>query len=266
MRAPALLSIIVVSTGLFAATLSEAVQFTCGDVQDPPGISASDALATLQTAVNLRECSLCACDANASLSITASDALLVLKKAVAQPVSLACPFCCEQCDCTPQTLELTLTDVAPCEGCIPRVPASNTTVDGITIEFVENLNAAYSLRAVAECVWEATLPGGIVQKTFLGNETCSGPASPQGQTDVVLRVSRTATGWEVHAGQYPVSLGWGDVVRSTIESASCDVGDAAPNANEVCELAEVGAPADYDVHAIGGSTVLEITDTQPVCP
>ncbi|HXC51619.1 MAG TPA: hypothetical protein VN634_12085 [Candidatus Limnocylindrales bacterium] len=52
---------------------------------------ASDALFTLKVAVNSATCALSVCDVNSSGSVTASDALIVLKKAVSSPVTLNCP-------------------------------------------------------------------------------------------------------------------------------------------------------------------------------
>jgi len=74
----------------------------CGDPVAPPAlvvhgrdafINASDALAVLQTAVHIRTCPLCVCDVNDSASVTATDALIVLRFAVGQSVLLTCPAC-----------------------------------------------------------------------------------------------------------------------------------------------------------------------------
>ena len=46
-----------------------------------------------QTAVGTRECGLCVCDVNDSETVTATDALFVLRLAVGQKVLLACPAC-----------------------------------------------------------------------------------------------------------------------------------------------------------------------------
>jgi hypothetical protein len=68
-----------------------------GDCGDPVGtggtISASDALFVLKAAVGQFSCAPCVCDTNDSGSITASDALVVLKYAVGQDVALHCPGC-----------------------------------------------------------------------------------------------------------------------------------------------------------------------------
>jgi hypothetical protein len=83
----------------FAATVPQ-----CGDpVNDatfatssnatPALIVASDALFVLRTAVGTEVCDLCVCDVNHSLTITASDAQITLRRAVSQPVELNCPSC-----------------------------------------------------------------------------------------------------------------------------------------------------------------------------
>ena len=69
-------------------------QFPCGEAVDPPGIGAGDALVTLQSAVGVAECPECNCDTDASGSITADDALAVLRRGTGQDAQLRCP-CCE---------------------------------------------------------------------------------------------------------------------------------------------------------------------------
>jgi len=48
-------------------------------------------LHVLKSAVGTATCDLSVCDVNSSGTRTATDALLVLKKAVGQPVALSCP-------------------------------------------------------------------------------------------------------------------------------------------------------------------------------
>ena len=59
--------------------------------RDPDQPLASDALYALQTAVGNAHCALCDCDVSGDRKITASDALLTLKRAVGQNVTLSCP-------------------------------------------------------------------------------------------------------------------------------------------------------------------------------
>ncbi len=270
-RFPAFLLAVILgplSTGLFAGRVL-AAQFTCGDATAPAGVSASDALAALRTAVLLSDCSVCACDANDSGTVTASDALLILKASVGQNVNLACPFCCPICECTPQKLKLTLADVENCEDCIARIPTSNFFIDSITIEFDRKFDDSYELEAVAECVWEAVLPDALVKKTYWGSgvSDCSGsPSTSSEGGDVLVRVTRTETGWQTRVGTYVSDLGWGDIVTADIESASCEVDGSAKNQNEICHLAEKDNSNDYDTHAIDGAATIEFVDEKPVCP
>ena len=67
--------------------------FICGDAVRDFERTASDALFTLKSAVGTETCSTCVCDANDSDSLTAVDALSILKFAVGQPVALNCPDC-----------------------------------------------------------------------------------------------------------------------------------------------------------------------------
>ena len=66
----------------------------CGDPQTPAGITASDALFVLRTAVGTTSCLLCTCDVDTSGTIVASDALAVLRHAVGVNVELICQTCC----------------------------------------------------------------------------------------------------------------------------------------------------------------------------
>lgn len=64
----------------------------CGD-PDSNGLTATDALFILATAVGLQTCPTCVCDVDGSGAVAASDALLALQAAVGAPVSLECPPC-----------------------------------------------------------------------------------------------------------------------------------------------------------------------------
>ena len=65
---------------------------TCGDPTGN-GVTATDALFTLQAAVGGQVCELCVCDADGSGTVTAADGLRVLMAAVGQPLELLCPAC-----------------------------------------------------------------------------------------------------------------------------------------------------------------------------
>ena len=64
----------------------------CGDSNLNDSVTASDALAVLKAAVGGDECQQlpCVCDVNGSGTITASDALADLKRAVGQLLVLTC--------------------------------------------------------------------------------------------------------------------------------------------------------------------------------
>ena len=57
---------------------------------DAPEPLASDALLTLEAAVDFRACEIAVCDVNQSSDVTATDALLILRKAVGLDVTLNC--------------------------------------------------------------------------------------------------------------------------------------------------------------------------------
>lgn len=65
----------------------------CGDPVADSTITATDALFTLNAAVGLRACALCVCDVDGSTSVSASDALILLRFAVGQPYETSCPPC-----------------------------------------------------------------------------------------------------------------------------------------------------------------------------
>lgn len=72
---------------------ADCTAFSCGiptkiDAADP---RTSDALFVLKAAVQASNCDARVCDVNNSGSVTASDALVILKRAVGQPVELNCP-------------------------------------------------------------------------------------------------------------------------------------------------------------------------------
>jgi hypothetical protein len=89
------------SRGIFARRFDVAMGTTtttlpgpgsCGD-RNGDGITATDALFVLQSAVGLQTCELCICDVAGGGSITATDALIALQIAVGSMVPLMCPPC-----------------------------------------------------------------------------------------------------------------------------------------------------------------------------
>jgi uncharacterized delta-60 repeat protein len=95
-----------VSTTTTTSTTTTLPSFACGDpvnfsfhAREATGfaldadVTSSDALFILRTSVGSETCELCLCDVDDSGAIVASDALLTLKAAVGQQVTLACPAC-----------------------------------------------------------------------------------------------------------------------------------------------------------------------------
>jgi hypothetical protein len=78
------------TTSITSTTLPSA---SCADPTGDSATTATDALLTLNAAVGLTPCALCACDVDGSTAVTASDALFILSYAVGQPVELDCPPC-----------------------------------------------------------------------------------------------------------------------------------------------------------------------------
>src|SRR5207253_6280931 len=84
------------NSGTFSveASISDKPFDECGDPAKPVGITASDALIVLRTAVGTSSCLICTCDVDASGNVVASDALAVLRHAVGLNVALTCQACC----------------------------------------------------------------------------------------------------------------------------------------------------------------------------
>lgn len=85
----------------------------------------SDALFVLKTAVAAKTCDLCVCDVNNSGGISATDALVDLKKAVGQQVDLNCPACVAVSTSTTSTSTTTLA------GCPPQDALDNVDLNEI---------------------------------------------------------------------------------------------------------------------------------------
>lgn len=85
---------LAVLVGLAAAGVATAAKGDCGQpVSTDSGPNASDCSAVLKASVGSAVCAECICDINGSASLTTTDALLCLKKAVGQNVALKCPPC-----------------------------------------------------------------------------------------------------------------------------------------------------------------------------
>ena len=78
-----------------SVTVADAIE--CGDSDSDGKVAASDSLAVLQTAVDLRLCEPCQCDYSGDGRIGVDDALLVVKRAVStgNPPAAGCPACTE---------------------------------------------------------------------------------------------------------------------------------------------------------------------------
>jgi hypothetical protein len=63
----------------------------CGDANGDGGVTASDALGALRTAVGSGSCPTGTCDVDDNGTVSAADALRILARAVGQSVELTCP-------------------------------------------------------------------------------------------------------------------------------------------------------------------------------
>lgn len=78
-------------TGQFCS--ASCTMLACGDPNDSGGVTATDALFVLSTAVSLASCDLCVCNVDDNGGVTATDALRTLQAAVGANVSLTCSVC-----------------------------------------------------------------------------------------------------------------------------------------------------------------------------
>lgn len=85
----------VLLAGVVAPTLpADAAKGDCSQPQSTGATpTAGDCVYVLKASVQLVACELCVCDVNDSVTITASDALQCLRKAVGLTVTLKCPLC-----------------------------------------------------------------------------------------------------------------------------------------------------------------------------
>jgi hypothetical protein len=93
MLLPELEDCVLATTTTTSITTTTLPSASCADPTGDSATTATDALLTLNAAVGLAPCELCACDVDGSTAVTASDALFVLSYAVGQPVELDCPPC-----------------------------------------------------------------------------------------------------------------------------------------------------------------------------
>jgi cysteine-rich repeat protein len=79
------------SQGLYCdATCNE---LACADTDDNTTVTATDALFILRVAVSLATCDACVCDTDGSGTTTAGDSLRALRRAVGVSIALLCPVC-----------------------------------------------------------------------------------------------------------------------------------------------------------------------------
>ena len=86
-------SVTSTTSGGGSTSTSLLVPVGCGDAVTDGSVTASDALAILRTAVGISFCLECRCDIDGSGTVTATDALTALRIAVGQPGQLLCPPC-----------------------------------------------------------------------------------------------------------------------------------------------------------------------------
>ena len=133
----AILAILMVAATLGGATTAEADKGECGQpVSTGASPNTSDCLDILRAAVGSVTCTpSCICDVNASGSLTTLDALLCLKNAVGQDVTLSCG-----------------------DSCHVTTTTSTTTTSSSTSSSSSSLTESYDFCEEASCVEPAPRP------------------------------------------------------------------------------------------------------------
>jgi hypothetical protein len=130
--------------------------------------SASDALFTLRAAVGIVQCPLSVCDVDSSCTISAADALRILKRAVGQSLELGCNGNCGGSTTTTTTSTTSTTLSGP-----PVWPASPDQYQPGEVSYLDTLTmpdtveVAGARRTVATCCKDF----GEISKDFIENGT-----------------------------------------------------------------------------------------------
>jgi hypothetical protein len=115
-----------------------------GDCAQPvssgSGPNASDCSFVLKASVGSTNCTMCVCDVNGTATQTTTDALLCLKKAVGQVVTLNCPPCVTTTTMTGTGASTTSTSTTSTTTTIPVRCADNSACSALPAEFRCNPN------------------------------------------------------------------------------------------------------------------------------
>lgn len=206
------------------------------------------------------------CGASSSLTLSAAQIEATGEGPFDDCADAGCEeFCgtdCEHCpdSRTPEEIEVTLTGITVCAGCVPRENCATTSVPGsTTIESLSGVNGTHTLAQVSDCVWEKTIAGGVVNRRIFSDCACSAGEILQPSVTVVIRVTRVSGKWEIIVGIYVDPLGWGDLFTGEISTATCTTGGTANNENSACQLDDGDDPNSQAVHGTTGTV-----DLQPV--
>lgn len=141
--APSLL-LLAPSVLLLAPSVAMAANGDCGQpVSNGSGPTAVDCSYVLKSAVGAKPCELCVCDVNGNGGKNTTDALVCLKKAVGQAITLKCPSCDAVTTTTIKTgpgESTTSTSTTSTTTTIPVNCSGNNDCAGLPAEFRCNPN------------------------------------------------------------------------------------------------------------------------------
>jgi len=145
--------VLAIALGLVVAPVCEAAKGDCAQpLSSGSGPNATDCSFVLKASVGTATCEICVCDVNGNDSLSTTDALLCLKRAVGQSVNLNCP---------------------PCEG-----GTTTTTIDNGTVSTTSTSTTSTTTTIPLRCEDNAdcsTLP--IEFRCNPNTETCEKPCT-----------------------------------------------------------------------------------------
>ena len=174
---------VVMSGGLLL--LSSVVRFAdaangdCGQPRSTGSLpTATDALFALRTAVGLESCALRICDVDGSCTVSAADALRLLKVSVGTALALDCAGPCGSTTTT-QPSTTTSTSTTSTTATTTLVSSSTTTLPSPTT----TLTSTTTTTIARPATWSNVLP--IFQASGCDNQACHGRSPGSGKLGLI---------------------------------------------------------------------------------
>jgi len=184
----------------------------------------SDCLFILRVGVGIGSCAPCVCNTNDTAGITAGDALLCLKAAVGQNVTLVCPPCPETTTTT--TLPITTTTVA---DTTTTLPDTTTTLPDTTTTLPDTTTTTLAVTTTTDAPTTTLAPSGPcpvsaewITHAAYGDPCASNSDCDAGSCDAASHRCHAQTdfdfGWSGHG--HDSDLGEGSVLKVAVDCAA----------------------------------------------